>query len=182
MKRFAVVLMGALLLVGVDAFTPAGTAAQIRERPGSENRERLERQIRERFENLIQTELGIDEAVSAELRSTMESFTEERRALGQRQAEFRRRLRSSGSLLDVDAAQEVLDELVAVQRAEGDLLAREQAALLQVLTPPQLVRFYTLREQFTERVRALRGGGPPGRRGGGGNGSTPLPIGWPYPL
>jgi hypothetical protein len=181
MKRFSVVLTGALLLAGGGAFTPTDVGAQVRERPGTENRERLERQIRERFESLIQAELGIDEAVSAELHATMESFMEERRELGQRQARLRRSLRSSGSLLDAAAAQEVLDEVVAVQRAEGDLLAREQEALLQVLTAPQLVRFYTLREQFAERVRALRGAGPPGRRGGGGDGPPPLPGNWPYP-
>jgi len=43
----------------------------------------------------------------------------------------------------------------------------EQEALLEILSAPQLVRFYTLREQFGERVRNLRGGPGGGTRGGG---------------
>ena len=174
---WSAVLALALLCAG-EALAPVAAAAQDR-RPGAPNRERLERQIRERFETLIQNELGIEEAVSVELRTAMESFTDERRALARRQVELRRSLRSSGTLLDAAEAQAVLDEVVAVQRAEGDLLAREQEVLLRILSPPQLVRFYTLREQFNERVRTLRGGGPPGRRGGGGDGPVRTPGGWP---
>ena len=156
-------------------------SSQVRPRPTPEARERLERQVRERFQQLIQTELGIDEAVSVSLREAMESFNEERRALAMRQAELRRRLRSSGSLLDADEAREVLDEVVAVQQVEVDLLAREQGALLEILSPPQLVRFYTLREQFSERVRRLRGEPGTPRRGGGGPGGGPGGVGLLFP-
>lgn len=164
----------ATLFCGALALVPQAGVAQVRQGPPGEARQRLEMQVRERFETMIRDELGIDEGTAAALRETMDGFMGERRALGQRQAELRRRLRSSGALLDEAEARAVLDEVVAVQRAEVDLLGREQAALLEILSPPQLVRFYTLREQFGERVRNLRGGPAAGRRGGGGGGAGPL--------
>ena len=139
--------------------------------PPSEQRQRLERQIGERFQALIRSELGIDEETSAALREAADRFSGDRRALSQRQQLLRRRLRSSGTLLDAVEAQAVLDELVAVQQGEVDLLTREQAAFSEILSAPQLVRFYMLREQLSERVRNLRGGpggpGGPPRSGGG---------------
>ncbi len=170
------------LALGLPALAPTPVAAQTaRQGPPTEARQRLERQVRERFETLIREELGIDEATSTALRETMESFMGERRDLAMRQAELRRRLGSSGTLLDEAGAREVLDEVVAVQRAEVDLLAREQEALLGILSPPQLVRFYTLRERFGERVRTLRGGPAGTRRGGGGPGGGPGAE-WPGPF
>lgn len=162
------------LSLGLPALAPSPASAQVaRQGPPTEARQRLERQVRERFETLIQEELQIDEATSTALRQTMQSFMEERRGLAVRQDELRHRLSSSGALLDQAEASSVLDEVVAVQRAEVDLLAREQEALLGILSPPQLVRFYTLRERFGERVRTLRGGPPGTRRGGGGPGGGP---------
>lgn len=154
------------------ALSSAPLTAQVRPGgPPSEQRQRLERQIGERFHALIRSELGIDEETSTALREVAERFSGDRRALSQRQQVLRRRLRSSGSLLDAVEAQAVLDELVAVQRAEVDLLTREQEAFSEILSAPQLVRFYMLREQLNERVRNLRGGpgGPGGapRSGGG---------------
>lgn len=156
-----------LALVLVFAAGAPPLVSQVRQGPPAEARQRLEREVRERFETLIQEELGIDEATSAALRDTMEGFMPARRGLAGRQAELRRRMRSSGTLLDEAEARAVLSELVAVQREEVDLLDREQEALLGVLSPPQLVRFYTLRERFNERVRELRGLPGMGRRGGG---------------
>ncbi len=166
-------LCAVLLMVGLPAqgqVRPGG--------PPSEARERLERQVRERFEALIQEELGIDAETSTRLRETVDGFSEDRAALSQRRTELRRRMRSSGSLFDAEEAERVLAEVVAVQRDELELLEREQTALLEILSPPQLVRFYTLRDRFGERVRNLRG--RPGAasrsgRGGGGLGGALVP-------
>ena len=168
MNRRSLVSLVWMLLAAPLVLSSAPVLAQGRPGgPPTERRQRLESQVRERFEALIRTELGIDEATSVALREVVDRFSGDRRALSQRQQQLRRRLRSSGSLLDAGEAQGVLDELVAVQQAEVDLLTLEQGALLEILSAPQLVRFYTLREQFGERVRNLRGGPGGGTRGGG---------------
>jgi Spy/CpxP family protein refolding chaperone len=128
----------------------------------------MERAIRERFETMVWRELGLDEGQREALAAAVQEFREPRRDVSQRQVRLERRLAGTGALLSEDQAREVLAELVAVKRAEVELLAREQERLLEVLTPPQLVRFYTLREQLGRRIRRLRenrpgGGGPPGR-------------------
>jgi hypothetical protein len=170
--RFSVLM--ALTCAGL-CLGGAPLTAQVRQGPPApEARQRLERQVRERFAALIRTELNIDEATATRLQGVMESFMVERRELSSRRAEVRRRMRSSGTLLDDASARTVLDDLVRVQRDEVDLLAREQAALLDVLSAPQLVRFYTLQENLAERIGRLRGAEPPmGRRGGGGPGAFP---------
>ncbi len=159
------------LAVAMPGLGTAPLVAQGRQGTTPEARQRLEHQVRERFNALVRTELGIDEATTARLQEVLETFMVERRELGVRQADARRRLRSSGTLLDEASARAVLDDLVEVQRDEVDLLEREQQALLAVLSAPQLVRFYTLRDSLAERIRRLRGEAPQGRRGGG-------PLGW----
>lgn len=166
-----------VLLAGTLLLAAAPIQAQVRPGgPPTEARERLERQVRERFESLIQEELGIDESTATALREVVDGFAGDRRALSQRQNELRRGMRSSGTLFEASEAQAVLDELIAVQRDEVDLLEREQEALLTILSPPQLVRFYTLRERFGERVRNLRGRPGAAARGGRSGGQAGGPV------
>lgn len=168
-------LLGALALT-LLAIVPEGVTAQPRQGPPG-GREHLEQRVRDRFESLIREELAIDESTATRLRETMESFFPERRALGVRNGELRRRLRDLDAVLPPAEAREILDALIEVQQAEVDLFAREQAELLTFLAPGQLLRFYALRDQFEERVRRMReqsrgsGDGAAGaRRGGGGGG------------
>jgi Spy/CpxP family protein refolding chaperone len=74
-----------------------------------------------------------------------------------------------------DEARTLLDQMQKLQFDEAKLFQSEQEALLQVLTPSQLVRFHALREQMGRRIQQLRGGpGMSGRRGpGGGPGGPP---------
>lgn len=175
-RRSRVSLAWLVAMMAPAALVSTPLSAQMRPGgPPTEQRQRLEQQVRERFEAMIRSELGIDEETSVALREVVDRFSGDRRELSQRQQSLRRRLRSSGSLLDADEARSVLDELVAVQQAEVDLLSEEQAALLQILSAPQLVRFYMLREQLGERVRNLRGGGADAARRPGGGGQPPRP-------
>lgn len=145
------------------SWTGTVQTASAQQRP---DRDRLEAQIRDRFHELVQRELGLDDASLERLTAELDVLQEERRELGMRQRQLRRNLASTGTLLSDDQAQAVLDELLTVQEEELTLLRREQERLREVLTAPQLVRFYTLRERFADRVRELRrrgpgGGGPP---------------------
>ncbi|MEK9501098.1 hypothetical protein [Gaopeijia maritima] len=167
-------LLGVLALT-LLAILPEGVTAQPRQGP-PDGREHLEQRVRDRFDSLIRNELAIDESTAVRLRETMESFIPERRALGMRNGELRRRLRELDAVLPPVEAKEILDDLIEVQEAEVSLFAREQARILEFLSPGQLLRFYALRDQFEERVRRLRdqsgGSGevPSGPRRGGGGG------------
>lgn len=144
-------LVLALPVLGV----PAPAQAQ-QGPPGRGDRPALEREIRERFHAMVQRELGLDDASLAAMNGVLEELQEERRALNMRQRELRRELNSSATLLSEDQARDALDELIAVRADEVALMRRETDRLLAILSPPQLVRFYTLREQFADRVRQLR--------------------------
>lgn len=156
---------GFLGLLALGALLALPAAAEAQQQRGSRgNRAQMEEQLRERFEAIIVRELGLDEATGEQLGALVEEFREPRRELGERQRMLQRRMAGTGALLSEDEAAAVLQELVEVKEEEVRLLAQEQAALLEILTPPQVVRLYTLREQFAQRIRQLRerprGGGP----------------------
>jgi Spy/CpxP family protein refolding chaperone len=137
----------------------------------------MEAQIRERFQQMVWRELGLTEEQGEAMNGVVEEFQVPRRELSQRQRVLQRRMSGTGALLSESEARSVLEELVSVREAEVVLLRREQERLLEILTPPQLVRFYMLRDQFAARIRQLRenrpgGGGPPMGLlpGGGGTG------------
>jgi hypothetical protein len=67
----------------------------------------------------------------------------------------------------VDASA-LLQEMVDLQQQELDLYKREQAELLTVMTPTELVRFYRLRDNLGQRLQQLR----QGRGRGGGQGGA----------
>ena len=130
------------------------------------DRARMEEQVRQRFEQLMFQELGLDEASGQVVAETLRSFRPARAELAQRRRRLQRRMESTGALLSEEEAREVLAGLAGLAREEADLLAQEQDALLEVLSPPQVVRLYGLREAFGARLRQLRDrrgpGGPPG--------------------
>lgn len=144
-------------------------AAQGR-REGPPSRAEMERRVRERFEAIVNRELGLSEAQGDELRRIVMDFQPERRALGRRSMQLRQELSAADASLDDVRARALLDELVQVQEAEARILRQEIERMLTVLTPAQAVRFYTLRERMGERMRQLqdRVGGPAGRGGPGG--------------
>jgi Spy/CpxP family protein refolding chaperone len=170
-RRPALLALLALLVI------PTATDAQQR-RPRPE-RAQMEAQLRQRFQGLVVRELGLDEDRGRALAEAVREFQEPRRELFQRQRGLERRLTGTGALLSEDEARAVLDELVGVKEEEARLMALEQERLLEILTPPQLVRFYTLRDQLSRRIRQLRENRP-----GGGGPDGPLPpgetlAGWP---
>ncbi|HSM04587.1 MAG TPA: hypothetical protein VK858_08185 [Longimicrobiales bacterium] len=167
--RWILVALAALLIVpGI------GEAQQDRPRP---DRARMEEQIRERFEALVVRELELDEETAKALAETLRSFHQDRIDVGMRRRQLQRRVEGAESFLPEAEAREVLEGLAEVARDEAALMVREQEALLQVLTPAQVVRLYGVREEFGARLRQLRN-----RRGGPGGaahpGLDPFPF-WP---
>jgi Spy/CpxP family protein refolding chaperone len=140
---------------------------------------------------LTRERLGLDEAESQRLSEVMQSFESRRRELFGQEQETRRRvealIRAGGS--DQDEAREVITRMWELRAEEAELFREEQEALLDVLTPVQVIRLQELRQELGERIRAIGGGrggggrgfGPGGSRGGrqgprGLNGAPPLGV------
>lgn len=149
---------GALL-----AATHTPVSAQVRRPPA---RQELERQIQQRFQQRVRQELGLSVDEARELAGMVEGFQEQRRELVRREMALRMTLRGTGALLSDAAALEALEEMAAVQEEEARLLRAEQERLLDTLSAPQVLRFYTLRAELAERIRRIQrgGAGPPGVR------------------
>lgn len=174
--RRLVCLVAVLATLGGSA---APAASQPRPAPSAADRAELERRVRARFAEIIKTRLGLSDREADRLGEVMRSFEGDRRALRVEEATLRRNveafLRAGG---DDDARATGLMRGMAELRArEAALFAREQEAMLQVLTPAQLLRFHAVREELAQRVQRVRGGrsGEPGarRRPGGAAGGLP---------
>lgn len=164
---------GTVALLVLLLTAPAGLAAQQRGGPPPQ-REELQRRLQARFGQIVSRQLGLEREQQQELSRVLRSAEQERRDLFAREQALRVRLRSQGSLLPTaepvplmsdEQARAVLEEMRAIREEEARLRASEEARLLEVLTPAQLVRFYALREQLNQRIRRLqqgpmRGGGP----------------------
>lgn len=158
--RWAVIVAGGLLIA------PASAQAQQRP-PRGADRARMEAQLMERFEALLERELELDEATSAELTERSRVFMPRRRELAQERRRLQREM-GGEELLDEERARELLEEMARLAREEAQLLADEQGSLLEILTPPQVVRLYSLRERLGRRIRELGGRRPGGGPGPGG--------------
>jgi hypothetical protein len=171
MKRSGVVLF----LAAATALGPRHLGAQVRPPGGMRQRQQLERRVEQGFARLVQSQLGLSQEQLTSLQAVMQTFREDRQAVNRAQASLRYRL-GDPALADLtdDAAREILAEMIRAQEEELDLYRREQAQLLTVLSPSQLVRFYRLREEWGRRIQELRQpGGPrgPGVPGGGSRGT-----------
>jgi len=170
MKRTFARPLGILALLALPLTSPL--EAQQRRPAQRPDRPEMEAQVRQRFQQMVFRELGLTPEQGEAMGRVVEEMQEPRRALNQRQRLLQRRMAGTGALLSQAEASAVLEELVAVREEETRMLRQEQERLLEILSPPQLVRFYTLREQFAARIRQLRenrpgGGAAPGPGGGG---------------
>ena len=166
MKR-QIALFSLALVAGLG---PVPVEAQVRPPGGQRKRQQLERRLEQGLARIVSEELGLAPEEMASVQAVMQGFREERQAVNRAQASLRYRLRDPAlpDLTD-DAAKEILAEMIRAQEAELDLYRREQAQLLTVLSPGQLVRFYGIREAWGRRIQEPRqpggrgpGGGPPG--------------------
>jgi len=164
-----------MVLVAMMILGPLAVSAQVR--PGGPPGQRLQRQERMQLEQrlhqgfgaMVRNQLGLEEEDLAAVQAVMQSFREDRQALNRDQASLRFRLRDPAHQeMAEEDARAVLSEMVRVQEAELELYRREQAELLTVLNPRQLVQFYRIREDWGQRVQQLRQGGGPGGPGGPG--------------
>lgn len=131
-------------------------------------RQNVERLVRQRFAEVVQRELSLDDAGMRRLQTTVQKFDQPRRELMRRENQTRRDLRIE-LRPDGTPSQErvggLLDELLAVQKQRIELHEQEDRELRTFLTPVQRARYFGLREQLRRRVEEMqqkRGGPPPG--------------------
>jgi Spy/CpxP family protein refolding chaperone len=147
-----------------------------------QNRAQLEQRFRAQMARMVQERLGLDDARAEALGDVMRSFEGRRRELGRAEFQARRQVEAlveQGSG-DDDEARELLDRLVELRAQESVLFAEEQAALLEVITPTQVLQLHELRSELGRRIRALRSRGDGdgrGRRRGGSGGNVDVPRG-----
>jgi Spy/CpxP family protein refolding chaperone len=149
-------------------------------RRGGMSREELEQRFRAQMARLVQERLGLDARQAEALGEVMQSFEGRRRELGRAEFQTRREVEAlveEGRGSDA-RARTLLDRLVELRAQESALFAEEQAALLEVLTPLQVLQLHEIRSDLGRRIRALRSRGDDGarrRRGGGGTGFATAP-------
>ncbi len=163
-------LFSTLALAGVLLLVPSLSSAQVTPPPGGQRqRLELERRLQQGFGRALQNQLGLDQTQLQGVQGVMQSFQEERQALNRAQASLRYRLRDP-ALTDMaeEEAMSLVREMVELQERELDLYKREQAELLKLMSPLQLLRLYRLRDDLGQRVQELR----QGRGGGGGVGGV----------
>ena len=175
MIRLSIRAAGWLLLMAVLFASPAALEAQQRGQRGQgrmgppQDRADLEQRVRQRFAAVIQDRLGLDDEQAQQLNEAMAEFQEDRIQLMREEQALRRRVEAvvlEGEVSEDEAAS-LLARMVELREHEAELFRTEQEELMQVLTPYQVLQFHQLREQLSDRVRAL--GQQPGmRRGGGG--------------
>ncbi len=145
----------------------------VRRGQGPERME-LERRVRARMAEMMREQLGLSEEEDARLNEVVQGFQEQRRQVGRQEQALRRRVEAlmlEGGQDQAEAA-ELLERMSALRIQEAELFRAEHEALLEVLTPIQVLRLVALREQLGQRIRRLRGqsgrgDGRGGRRGGG---------------
>ena len=141
----------------------------------------LERRVRARMAEMMREVLGLSEEEDARLSEIVEGFEQQRRQLGRQEQAVRRRVEAlmlEGGEDSAEAA-ELLERMSALRFQEAELFQAEHEALLEVLTPIQVLQLVHLREQLGQRIRRLRGmsgrgDGRNGRGGGRGGGDARL--------
>jgi len=119
---------------------------------------------------MMQQRLGLTEDKGARLSEAVEEFEGQRRQLGRQEQALRRRVEAlmlEGADDDTEAT-ELLQRMSNLRLQEAELFRVEQEALLEVLTPVQVLGLQQMREQLGQRIQRLRG--QPGRGSGRGDG------------
>jgi len=164
-------LLGVVVALVLGAATPGEAQRSPTPQPRTgEERARLEERMRARVAEIMRTRIGIDREEEARLSAIAQEFEGRRRALRSEERETRQQIEAfvrAGDSDDPQAAR-LLDRALGIRTREAELFREEQARLLQVLSPTQLLQFNELRLELGRRIRALRNDSGSSGRGGGG--------------
>ena len=173
MKAFIKVglVVAALLSLTVVVPLEAQRGPPMGRRGQGGNRVQLEQAVHARMAEMMQQRLGLNEEDGTRLSEAVEAFEGQRRQVGRQEQALRRRVEAlmlEGGDDDSEAT-ELLQRMSDLHLEEAELFRVEQEALLEILTPVQVLRLLQMRAQLGQRIQRLRGqpGRGDGRRGGG---------------
>lgn len=175
MTWLRMILVTVILGAAVDAraqapgqTAPAGQQAK---------RERIKQRILAMRAALLTTELQLDEQTAAKLFPVLSKYDDRFAALLRDNADLRKQAQDAYQRGDDKTLDELIDKIVANQRARWDTEEARFKDVRKVLTPQQAARIFVVLPQIDRRIqnqlrRALGGGGG-GRRRGRGGGTQP---------
>jgi Spy/CpxP family protein refolding chaperone len=161
-----------VLALGLCTLVPSTVAAQRVQERREIDRAQLEERVRAQMGRLMRERLGLDEAGAERLSEVVRGFDGRRRALFAEEQTTRRSVETvlRDGANDENEARELITRMWELRQEEAALFREEQEALLDVLTPVQVLRLQELRQDLGQRIRALgggRGGRPPVAPGAG---------------
>ena len=139
--------------VRADAQRPTPDAAPMR-------RQVLEQRVRQRMAAVVQQRLRLNGDQMRRLGEVNRDMEAERRLLQQRERDARVDLRAEvarGDSARQDRVALYVDQLIDVQRQRIELLAREQRALSEFMTPVQRAQYLAMQDQLRRRLEEMRG-------------------------
>ena len=160
MPRGLGILMSVLLMGGVQDL--------VAQRGGRGSRADMELRVQARFDNLVRQNLGLGDDQMRRLQEVVGNFTTQRLQFSQRERSTRARAGrlggpGGGQDLTEEEASQILTEMLELSDQEATLFREEQEALLQILSPQEVVRYLVLRQELGDEIRGIRGRGGPGR-------------------
>lgn len=153
-----IVATGALLVL-----QPSHLAAQAGRQGGPPNltRQEMVQRIQRQFQERIARELQLDDSQRDALTDVFRDFGQARARLLPRRTALAGEIREllAGERPSDVRATELLQESRQLRQEEARLLEDEEDRLLDVLSPTQVLRLQTLRDQFGEQIRRLGSAG-----------------------
>jgi hypothetical protein len=134
------------------------------QREARPNREQLEQRLRQRFTNLLRTQLKLDDEQMRQLVDVNRRFDQQRRDLVRREMLTRRGLREEvmrGDSANPARIEQLLTDQFRVERERLDLNEAEQRELSRFLTAVQRAQYLGVQEQIRREMDQLRGRGMP---------------------
>jgi hypothetical protein len=139
-------------------------------------RQEAQARVMQQFERRMARELRLDRGKLEEVQKVLHSMLEERRGLFQRRRALHvriRRFQEEGG--NETTAREILSESRAIRAAEARIESEEEARLLEVLTPAQVLRFQIMRDELNEQIRRMQRGPADTARYPGERNRAPVP-------
>ena len=149
-----------------------------------QQRERMEREIEARFDQMLINALGLNAEKAAEIRSVLEGSRDDRGALAKKEQQVRqfvmncvRSSRGEGwesvgmQWVDSETCEKdsaaVIQEMIDMREEESLLFTREMEAVMEIIDHRQLLILIGMREQFKSHADRIRSGESRRRPGGG---------------
>ncbi|MEP6574058.1 MAG: Spy/CpxP family protein refolding chaperone [Gemmatimonadota bacterium] len=125
----------------------------------------LRRQIENRFAARVQEELGLSDAQTTKMRTTVAAMFERRRTLEDDERRYRASLAGQlrpGVAANQDSVARLMDAILDVRSRYVESYRDEMKEMAAYLTPAQRAQYFILRERLLDRVRAARQDSAPG--------------------